>query len=70
MKDKQAETSQENVFFSRLEKERIKLSALEDYKQKHEKEDFSRRWNGLYRLGSRTDVPEATKSGRSMSDRN
>lgn len=39
MKDKQAETSQENVFFSRLEKERIKLAALEDYKQKHEKED-------------------------------
>ena len=39
MKDKQAETSQENVFFSRLEKEKIKLAALEDYKQKHEEED-------------------------------
>lgn len=39
MKAKQAETSQENVFFSRLEKEKIKLAALEDYKQKHAAED-------------------------------
>ena len=39
MKAKQAETSQESVFFSRLEKEKIKLAALEDYKRKHEEED-------------------------------
>lgn len=39
MKAKQEETSQEIVFFSRLEKEKIKLAALEDYKQKHEAED-------------------------------
>ena len=39
MKDKQAETSQENVFLSRLEKDKIKLAALEDYKRNHEEED-------------------------------
>ena len=54
MKDKQAETSQENVFFSRLEKERIKLQA-----------EARKRRSGI-----RTDVPKATKSGRSVPDRN
>lgn len=38
MKDKHAETSQENVFLSRLEKEKIKLAALEDYKRNHEED--------------------------------
>ena len=58
MKDKQAETSQENVFFSCLEKEKIKLAALEDYKQKHEAEQMCQKQRKVVEV-CRTEIKTA-----------